>query len=76
MAGIRPLGPGERFGLGLQRTVGWVLAPVTTLAVHWFLSVRLGLSLADPGELRRSYRELAANRDTPLLLCAESISVR
>ena len=45
------------------------------LAVHWFLTVRLGLVLDDPSEARRLYRELDRGRDTPLLLCANHLTL-
>jgi hypothetical protein len=59
----------------VQRTVGWLCAPITTLGVHWFLRFRLGLTLEDPADARRLYRELHENRDAPLLLCANHLTL-
>jgi hypothetical protein len=75
VASIRALKPREHFGLSVQRMVGWICSPITTLAVHWLVRVRLGLTLEDPSEVRRVYRELYQNRDTPLLLCANHLTL-
>lgn len=75
MAALRALTPRERWGLSVQRALGRLCAPFTTLAVHWLLARRLGLRLADTTEIRRVYRELDRDRSTPMLLCANHLTL-
>lgn len=75
MASIRALSRHEAARLAVQRTAGQILSPVTTLAVHGFLRAHLQLTLEDPGEIRNFYRDLNRDRTTPLLLCANHLTL-
>lgn len=66
---------GARFRLALQREIGRLLSPLTTVAVAGLLHLWLGLRLENAAECRSVYRELHRDRGVPLLICANHLTM-
>jgi len=68
------LSPTWRFRLALQREVGRLLSPVTTILVAIVLRFALGYRIEEHSSLRSQYRALAATPG-PLLICANHLTM-
>jgi len=59
----------------LQRAVSHALAPLTAPAVAGVLRLGLGYRIVGIAESRRRYREIHSGRQTPLLICANHLTL-
>jgi 1-acyl-sn-glycerol-3-phosphate acyltransferase len=66
---------GVRIRLAIQREIGRLLSPLTTVAVAVLLRLWLGLRLENADQTRSCYRQLRAQSDTPLLICANHLTM-
>ncbi len=65
----------ERFGLALQRTIGWLLAPLWLPATVALMRFGLGWRVAGAAAARREYRALCHSGEGPLLVCANHLTL-
>ncbi len=75
--GKKPDDPSAEFALAhaVHRAICWAVAPIwvplAALTMRFYFGVRLG----DVREARREFRRLRAERDTPLLVCANHLTL-
>lgn len=69
------LAPAARRALALQRTVGWLLAPLWLPLVGAMLHLGFGYRIVGRAALRRQYAELWRARPGPLLICANHLTM-
>lgn len=65
----------SRISLALQRTTGHVLAVFWVPLAAFVLRVVLGYRVRGVRELRRRYRDLVRETDTPVLICANHLTM-
>ena len=66
---------GVRIRLALQREIGRLLSPLTTVAVAAILLLWLGLRLENAEATRAFYRDLRREHDGPLLICGNHLTM-
>jgi len=59
----------------LQRAIGRVVAPLWVGAAGLLLRVRFGYEIENVDELRERFRPIRADRSTPLLVCANHLTL-
>jgi hypothetical protein len=64
-----------RLSLALQRTTGHVLAVLWVPFAAFLLRVVLGYRVRDARDLRRRYRQLLREADSPVLICANHLTM-
>lgn len=64
-----------RRALAVQRVVGHLVSPLSTFAVVALLRLVLGLRIAEMRASRRRFREILAEGDGPLLICANHLTL-
>ncbi len=67
--------PRDRIALGVQRAVGWLLAPVWVPAVVVIMRFRFGWRLTGAAAVRREYRALWEAGEGPVLVCANHLTL-
>jgi hypothetical protein len=70
-----PEGRAWRLPLGVQRAVGWVLAPIWVPAVVALMRWGLGWRLEGAEAVRREYRALWKAGEGPVLVCANHLTL-
>ena len=72
---IAPLDRAERRRLVVQREVARLLSPIACLLVAITLRFGLGYRVEGLRDLRRDYRRICGERDGPLMICANHLTM-
>jgi 1-acyl-sn-glycerol-3-phosphate acyltransferase len=72
---IAPLSPGPRRRLALQREVARWLLPITLPLTAVVLRFGFGYRIDGLRELRREYRRICLERDGPMMICANHLTM-
>lgn len=65
----------DRFGLGLQRTLGWVFFPILGNLAVAIMRLGLGYRILNLRQLRKKVLALIGHQRAPLLICANHLTL-